>query len=366
MASNSFGQIFKITTWGESHGKAIGVVIDGCPSGIELCDDDINRELALRAPGRTPLVSPRKEQDHAEIYSGIFKGITTGTPISIIIMNKDIDSSKYEPIKHLLRPGHANFTYLAKYGIFDYRGGGRASARETACRVAAGAVAKKLLNCFGIKTLAYLQSIKDIVSTQPFITSDNFNDVQNKIQDNELFCPDPIAASKMKRMIESLKTQGDSVGGIVSFYINAVPIGLGDPIYEKLEANLAKGMMSLPATKSFEIGRGVDATTINGSEHNDKFINTDEGISTETNNSGGILGGITNGSPIYGRVGFKPTSSIQKQSKTVSISGQTETFALPTGSRHDPCVAIRAVPIVEAMCALVIADAILMNRSTKA
>ncbi len=365
MASNSFGKIFKITTWGESHGKGIGVVIDGCPSGIKLCNSDINKALVARAPGRSAFVSPRSEQDYAEIYSGVFEGMTTGTPISIIIMNKDADSSKYEPIKHLLRPGHANFTYLGKYGVFDYRGGGRASARETACRVAAGAVAKKLLNHFGIRILAYLHSMKNIVSKHPTISSENFNDIKSQIENNELFCPDPIAISKIKKLIDLLKKQGDSVGGVVSFHIDSVLIGLGDPVYEKIEANLAKGMMSLPATKSFEIGMGFDSASIYGSEHNDKFINTNEGISTETNNCGGILGGITNGAPIYGRVGFKPTSSIQKSSKTVDISGQAETFKLPAGSRHDPCVAIRAVPIVEAMCALVIADAILMNRSSK-
>jgi chorismate synthase len=365
MASNSFGEIFKITTWGESHGKAIGVVIDGCPAGIQISDEDINQELCIRSPGRNQLVSPRKEQDHAEIYSGTFEGITTGAPISILIMNQDADSTKYESIKHLLRPGHANFSYLSKYGIFDYRGGGRASARETACRVAAGAVAKKLLHFLEIKIFSYLYSVKDIQCPEFLITTENFSTLKKETQNSELFCPDQSTAIEMAKIIEITKNQGDSVGGIVAFYILGAPVGLGDPVYRKLEANLATAMMSLPATKSFEIGLGIDATKMFGSEHNDAFINSDKGITTKTNNAAGILGGITNGLPIYGKVGFKPTSSIQKPVDTVNINGEFDIFNLAEGSRHDPCVAIRAVPIVEAMCALVIADAILMNRSSK-
>lgn len=365
MASNSLGQIFRITTWGESHGKAIGVVIDGCPAGIEMCDDDINRELIARAPGRNKLVSPRKEQDYAEIYSGTFDGVTTGAPISIIIMNKDADSSKYESIKYLLRPGHANFTYLAKYGVFDYRGGGRSSARETACRVAAGAVAKKFLNSLGIKTLAYLHSVKDIECPKFIINAKNFDGLRDEVQNSELFCPDKLTSVKIRETIEILKNHGDSVGGMVSFHIIGIPKGLGDPIYEKLESNLAKGMMTIPATKSFEIGLGVHATRMLGSEHNDEFISNNKVITTKTNHSGGILGGITNGSSVYGKIGFKPTSSIQKPSNTVDVSGEFDIFNLPEGSRHDPCVAIRAVPVVEAMCALTVADALLMNRSSR-
>lgn len=304
---NSFGQLFRITTWGESHGKAIGVVIDGCPAGLEISEEEINRELARRAPGKTPDTSLRKESDQAEILSGIFEGKTTGTPISILIPNRDADPSKYEPIKHLVRPGHANATYLKKYGIFDYRGGGRASARETACRVAAGAIAKKFLSHYGIRIEARLIEKGEIV-------------------------------------------EGDSAGGIIEARVEGVPAGLGEPVYQKMEAVLAQAMLSLPASKGFEIGAGFEAARMRGSEHNRLP-------------TGGTLGGITDGEPLIFRVAFKPTSSIDKPQDTLTLSGEKATFSLPEGSRHDPCVAIRAVPIVESMCALVLADALLVNRS---
>lgn len=335
MASNSFGNIFKITTWGESHGKAIGVVIDGCPAGLKISENDINLALEKRAPGKSKFTSPRKEPDIAEIYSGTFEGETTGAPISIIIKNKDSDSSKYEPIKDLLRPGHANYTYLEKYGVFDYKGGGRASARETACRVAAGAVAQKILDQYKINISADLYSVGGIVDKE-----------------------------SQEKLIIKLKEQGDSVGGIVEFVIENSPVGLGDPIYEKLEANLAKAMMSMPASKGFEIGSGFKASDMKGSEHNDLFIDKKYNV-TSSNNSGGILGGISNGMNIFGRVAFKPTSSITKSQDTVDINGNKKIFKLPEGSRHDPCVAIRAVPVVKAMCQLVIADALLMNFKVK-
>ena len=322
MGSNSFGTLFRITTWGESHGKAIGVVIDGCPAGLPLSESDINQELALRKGGTSPYVTPRKEPDIAEIYSGVFEGVTTGAPISIVIFNKDVDSSKYEPIKDLLRPGHANFTYLKKYGVFDYRGGGRASARETACRVAAGAVAKKLLHLSEIKFQTRLREMPEHV-------------------------------------------EGDSVGGVVEAIALNVPVGLGDPVYEKLEANLAKAMLSIPASKGFEIGCGFAAARMRGSEHNDGFGLDEEGkVELTSNHAGGTLGGISTGEPIVVRVAFKPTSSIQKPQQTVSKDGVECTLTLPEGSRHDPCVAIRAVPVVEAMMALVLADALLMHRAT--
>jgi chorismate synthase len=336
MASNSFGNIFKITTWGESHGKAIGVVIDGCPAGLPLSDDDINKELALRAPGKNSFTSPRKEPDLAEILSGTFEGKTTGTPISIIIYNKDADSSKYTPIKDLLRPGHANYSYLQKYGIFDHNGGGRASGRETACRVAAGAVAKKLLAHYDIRIKATLDQVGMETS-----------------QEN------------MMKALQQAMDEGDSLGGIVEFCIDNLSAGFGDPIYEKLEANLAKAMMSLPATKGFEIGSGFHSVKMKGSEHNDSFILEKDRIRTSSNYSGGTLGGISTGMPIVGRVVFKPTSSIKKTQNTVDVNGKSAIFELPEGSRHDPCIAIRAVPVVEAMAALVTADAILMNRSSK-
>ena len=359
MASNSFGQIFKITTWGESHGKAIGVVIDGCPAGLEISTDDINLALAGRAPGKNFYTSPRSETDLAEIYSGVFEGITTGAPISIIIYNKDADSSKYEPIKDLLRPGHANFTYHKKYGVFDYRGGGRASARETACRVAAGAVAQKILEQEKIEIYAYIKSIGHIVSSVSYLNQDM--NVE-KIFKSPVFSP--VAAEKMMQVITDIKKEGDSFGGVIEFVIKNIPAGLGDPVYEKIEANLAKAMMSIPATKGIEIGEGFMAAQMRGSTHNDLFSNTDK-KPTLTNHAGGILGGITTGMPVVGRVAFKPTSSINKSQKTISYQGEQANFDLPAGSRHDPCVAIRAVPVVSAMCQLVIADALLLNRCSR-
>ncbi len=364
MASNSFGTLFRIMTWGESHGKAIGVVIDGCPAGLPLSNEEINSELSFRQGGRTPYVTPRGEKDEAEIYSGVFEGKTTGAPISIVIYNKDVDSSKYEPIKDLLRPGHANFTYLEKYGIFDYRGGGRSSARETACRVAAGAVAKKLLAHFGIEVVAYIKEIGGILIPEPSYASPA--EMRKATRESPIFCPDPKTTEKMIISLEKAKEEGDSLGGIIETVAFHLPIGLGDPVYEKLEANLAKAMLSLPATKGFEIGSGFAASRMKGSEHNDAFIVDANGhVSTATNFAGGTLGGISTGLPIIARVAFKPTSSIKKPQKTVSVKKEEKEFKLPEGSRHDPCVTIRAVPIVEAMTALVIADALLMNRSSR-
>lgn len=362
MASNSFGTIFRITTWGESHGKAIGVVIDGCPAGINLTAADINHELALRAPGKSIYTTPRQEPDQADIYSGVFAGKTTGTPISIIIMNQDADSEKYESIKHLLRPGHANFTYTEKYGIYDYRGGGRASARETAGRVAAAAVAKKILAQFSIQTCAHLCTVGD-VSVPP--SERCIEDIQAIIKTNPIFCSDSTVSELMMQKICAAKEIGDSLGGMVEFIATGLPIGLGDPIYEKLEANLAKAMLSIPASKGFEIGEGFRATQMMGSEHNDLFVESEHVIHTQTNHAGGTLGGISTGMPLIGRVAFKPTSSITKPQQTIDRLGNSHTLQLPEGSRHDPCVAIRAVPIVDAMCALVLVDAILMNQCVK-
>lgn len=362
MASNSLGSIFKITTWGESHGKALGVVIDGCPAGLEINDDEINAALALRAPGRNPYTSPRTEADKAEILSGVFEGKTTGAPISIIIPNKDADSSKYEPIKDLLRPGHANYTYLEKYGIFDYRGGGRSSARETVCRVAAGAVAIKFLRHYGIKILAYIKQIGSVEATIADTSPEKLRAMTYK---SPVFCPDENATTEMTALIEKAKTEGESLGGIIEFAAISVPAGLGDPVYEKLEANLAHAMMTLPATKAFEIGSGFRSVIMQGSIHNDQFTIENGKVKTETNYAGGTLGGISTGMPIVGRIAFKPTSSIMKTQQTLTTTGEQAAFKLPAGSRHDPCVAIRAVPIVEAMAALVIADAILLNRCVR-
>lgn len=357
MASNFFGTLFRITTWGEAHGKAIGVVIDGCPAGLPISEEEIQKELSFRQPGKSPYTTARAETDKAEILSGTFEGKTTGTPISIVIFNQDARFSAYEPIKDLLRPGHANFTYLAKYGTFDYRGGGRASARETACRVAAGAVAKKLLAHFDIQVLAYIREIGSITIQESQLK--DFALLREKVLRNSILCPDLEAAEKMMEKLDQVKTEGDSLGGVVEFIISSLPAGLGDPIYEKLEANLAKAMLSIPATKGFEIGSGFQAARMRGSQHNDRFL---PGGITETNHAGGTLGGISTGMPLTGRVAFKPTSSIQKSQQTLSLDQEEKILELPEGSRHDPCVAIRAVPVVEAMAALVLADALLLNR----
>jgi chorismate synthase len=363
MGSNSFGNIFKITTWGESHGKAIGVVIDGCPAGLELSEKDIQLELDHRSPGKNPYTSPRKEVDTAEIVSGLFEGKTTGAPLSILIRNQDSDSTKYEPIKDLLRPGHANFTYLEKYGLFDYRGGGRASGRETACRVAAGSIAKKLLRHHNIDVVAYLKEAGGI----------SMNDLQNidikqlkKItQESPIFCPDQKCALRIMERIEEIKLAGDSIGGIVEFVTGPLPTGLGDPVYEKLEANLAKAMLSIPATKGFEIGSGFGSAKMKGSQHNDTFRKFEDKISLSSNFAGGTLGGISTGMPLVARVAFKPTSSILMTQQTTDIKGDEKEFQLPEGSRHDPCIAIRATSVVEAMGALVLIDALLMKLSSR-
>lgn len=363
MASNSFGTLLRMTTWGESHGKAIGVVIDGCPAGLPLKDEDINLALKKRAPGKNPYVSPRKEPDYAEIYSGLFEGRTTGSPISIVIFNQDHDSAAYEPNKHLLRPGHANFTYLQKYGAFDYRGGGRASARETACRVAAGAVAKKILKEIDIEIVAYVCEIGGI-STSPYIPS-SFSRLREIVDSSPLFCPDLAISTKMSALIDQVKTDKDSLGGVIECITSSLPIGLGDPIYEKLEANLAKAMLSIPASKGFEFGSGFKAAQMRGSNHNDLFTLETGQIVTQTNHAGGTLAGITNGTYLITRTAFKPTSSIARIQQSIDLEGNKESFIPSEKSRHDPCVAIRAVPVVEAMTALVLADAYLMNRSAR-
>lgn len=363
MASNSFGTLLRITTWGESHGKAIGVVIDGCPAGLPLSNEEINLELKKRAPGANPYVSPRKEPDCAEIYSGLFEGKTTGSPISIIIFNQDHNSKAYESNKHLLRPGHANFTYLQKYGTFDYRGGGRASARETACRVAAGMVAKKILKEINVEIVAYVCEIGEI-SMSPY-TPSSLAKLREAVDSSPLFCPDLAISTKMSALIDQVKTDKDSLGGVIECVTSSLPIGLGDPIYEKLEANLAKAMLSIPASKGFEFGSGFKAAQMKGSDHNDLFTLKNSQIVTQTNHAGGTLAGITNGSYLITRTIFKPTSSIARIQQTVDLDGNKEEFIPSEKSRHDPCVAIRAAPVVEAMTALVLADAYLMNRSAR-
>ncbi len=363
MASNSFGRIFRITTFGESHGPAIGVVIDGCPAGLPLQKEEIDQQLFARRPGRTPYTSPREELDTVELLSGVFEGKTTGAPIAILIRNRDADSSQYEAIKDIYRPGHANFTYLEKYGCFDHRGAGRASARETAARVAAGAVAKKLLDREGITCVAYLAAVGGI--SMAMEKGRNLAELRKNTSESPIFCPEKGAAMQMIDALETIKIANDSLGGVVACEVH-LPAGLGDPVYGKLEAELAYAMLSLPATKGFEIGSGFTAAEMKGSEHNDEFDIDEAGnIHTRSNFSGGTLGGISTGSPLYFRVAFKPTSSIKRAQASVRLSGEKTTFELPKTARHDPCVAIRAVPVVEAMTALVLADALLMNRSSK-
>lgn len=363
MAANSFGQLFRITTFGESHGPAIGVVIDGCPAGLPLVEKDIQDQLEMRRPGKNSYTSPRSEPDIPEILSGVFEGKTTGAPIAILVRNKDANSDQYTPIKDLYRPGHANFTYLNKYGIFDYRGGGRSSIRESVARVAAGAVAKKLLSHFQIECTAFVAEIGGIAIVEQDLS--DLKTLREKTYSSPIFCPDIATAEKMMQKINTIKEEKDSLGGIIACLAHA-PLGLGDPVYCKLEAMLASAMLSIPASKGFEIGCGFEAARLKGSEHNDGFdINEKGAVYTSTNRSGGTLGGISTGSPIFFRVAFKPTSSIKKTQQTVNFQGERAVFQLPESGRHDPCVAIRAVPIIEAMTALVLADALLMNRLSK-
>lgn len=360
MPSNSFGQLFRITTFGESHGPLVGVVIDGCPAGICLSEEDINAELKYRRPGANSFVSPRKEEDRAEICSGLFEGKTTGAPISIIIRNQDAKSDSYAPVKDLYRPGHANFTYLHKYGIFDFRGGGRASARETAARVAAGAVAKKILRMQGIDCLAFLSSIQEISLDRSDIY--DIKALREKVYSSPIFCPDEQKSKKMEERILEIQQMGDSVGGIISC-VAKIPIGLGEPIYLKLEAMLAFAMLSIPACKGFEIGDGFTAAIKLGSENNDLFILDDSSNPClASNQAGGVLGGVSNGENLFFKVAFKPTSSIKKPQKTISVDKEEKEFKLPEGSRHDPCVAIRAVSVVEAMASIVLVDALMMSK----
>jgi chorismate synthase len=355
---NTFGQLFRVTTWGESHGGGVGAVIDGCPPRIELSEEDIQRDLDRRRPGQSAIVSQRKEEDRCRILSGVFEGLTLGTPISILVMNKDARPEDYAEIASTFRPSHADFTYEAKYGIRNWQGGGRASARETIGRVAAGAVAKKVLQTSHprFEILAYVTQVHGIVAKFDRDTV-TFKDVER----NAVRCPDEKAANQMIALIEEIRALGDSLGGIIECVVRHVPAGLGEPVFDKLEADLAKAMLSLPATKGFEIGSGFAATRMKGSEHNDPFEMRDGKIRTMTNNSGGVQGGISNGEDIIFRVAFKPTATIAREQKTVTAA-QEETKIAARG-RHDPCVLPRAIPIVEAMAALVLCDHALRQRA---
>jgi chorismate synthase len=356
---SSFGQLFRITTWGESHGGGVGVVIDGCPPRIELSEQDIQHELDRRRPGQSAIVTQRDESDRCQILSGVFEGRTLGTPISILVMNKDARPEAYSEMKTAFRPSHADFTYEAKYGIRNWQGGGRASARETIGRVAAGAVAKKVLGTIStapFEIVAYVTKIHEVTAR-----IDRTSVTPAQVERNILRCPDSAAAELMIAMIQSVRTDGDSLGGVIECVIRGVPAGLGEPVFDKLEADLAKAMLSLPASKGFEIGSGFAATRMKGSEHNDAFEVRDEKVRTTTNNSGGVQGGISNGEDIFFRVAFKPTSTIARDQKTVTTSGEETTLA--ARGRHDPCVLPRAVPIVEAMAALVLCDHALRQRA---
>lgn len=355
MAGNSFGNIFRISTFGESHGKGIGVVIDGCPAGLVIDLQDIQKELDKRKPGQSAITTQRKEADKAEILSGIFEGKTTGTPIAIFIKNKDQQSKDYENIKDNYRPSHADFTYDSKYGFRDYRGGGRSSARETAARVAAGAIAKKLLAHFGITINGYVHQVKNI-AIKTAVENLDFE----LIEQTPVRCPDLATAKEMIALIERARDEGDTVGGLVACVVKNCPAGLGEPVFDKLHAALGKAMLSINAVKGFEYGSGFKGAKMKGSEHNDIFEQKDGKITTKTNHSGGIQGGISNGMDIYFKVAFKPIATIQQKQNTVNKSG--ENTQLEVKGRHDPCVLPRAVPIVEAMAALVIADFFLLQR----
>ena len=355
---NTFGRLFRVTTFGESHGGGIGVVIDGCPPNIDISDAEIQRELDRRRPGQSKLTTQRKEEDRCEILSGVFEGKTLGTPIAILVRNKDARPEDYLEIARKFRPSHADFTYEAKYGIRNWQGGGRASARETIGRVAAGAVAKKILPAFysEFEIVAYVAQIHEIIAKI------NRSTVKMRdVEQNAIRCPDAAAAKKMASLIEQIRGEGDSVGGVIECVARGVPPGLGEPVFDKLEADLAKAMLSLPATKGFEIGSGFTATRMRGSEHNDPFEMRGGKIRTATNNSGGVQGGISNGEEIYFRVAFKPTATIAHEQKTVTAS--REQTKLAARGRHDPCVLPRAVPIVEAMAAIVLCDHALRQKA---
>ncbi|MEM9362169.1 MAG: chorismate synthase [Bacteroidota bacterium] len=353
MAGNSFGELFKVTTFGESHGKAMGGVIDGCPAGLELDIEKIQEDLNRRKPGQSAIVTQRKEPDTVEIYSGVFEGKTTGTPIGFAIHNTNQKSKDYSHIKDSYRPSHADYVYDQKYGFRDYRGGGRSSARETASRVVAGAIAKQLLP--DVKFNAFVSQVGEIELTVPYQELDF-----SKIESNPVRCPDPRAAAKMEEYIKQIKKQGDTIGGVITCVVQNVPIGLGEPVFDKLHARLGAAMLSINAVKGFEYGSGFSGVLMKGSEHNDAY---NQDGTTTTNRSGGVQGGISNGMDIYFKVAFKPVATVLQSYETINKEGDKVTTQ--GKGRHDPCVVPRAVPIVEAMSALVLADFWLLARNNK-
>jgi chorismate synthase len=358
--SSQFGVLFRVSTWGESHGGGVGAVIDGCPARIALTEADLQIDLDRRRPGQSEIVTPRDEEDKCQILSGVFQGQTLGTPISVMVWNKDARPEAYREMETAFRPSHADYTYQAKYGIRNWQGGGRASARETIGRVAAAAIAKKVLinHLSGFETIAYVKSVHTIEAViDP--SSVQFADVEKSI----VRCPEPEAASKMIDLIKGMRKEGNSVGGVIECVIRGVSPGLGEPVFDKLEADLAKAMLSLPASKGFEIGAGFNGTRFTGAELNDPFQMVDGKVRTKTNFSGGVQGGISNGEDIVFRVAFKPTATILRPQETVTTSG--EATELSARGRHDPCVLPRAVPIVEAMANLVLCDHLLRHRAMR-
>lgn len=356
---NSIGSLFRLTTFGESHGPAVGGVIDGMPAGIEVDMAFVQSELARRKPGQSKLTTARKEEDEVELLSGIFEGKTTGCPIGFLVRNTNQHSEDYENMRDVFRPSHADFTYERKYGIRDYRGGGRSSARETVSRVVGGAFAKLALRQFGISIQAYTQQVGDIVLPGSYLDYD-----LARAEENAVRCPDEVVAEKMSQLIMQVKAEGDTVGGVIACVIKGCPAGLGEPVFDKLHARLGAAMLSINAVKGFEYGLGFAGASGRGSEQNDIFEPDGKGgITTRTNNSGGIQGGISNGEDIYFRVAFKPVATLLREQKTVDCQGNPAT--LTARGRHDACVLPRAVPVVEAMAAITILDAYLLNKSTQ-
>lgn len=353
--TSTFGRQFRITTWGESHGPALGVVVDGCPAGLPLSEEVIQRDLDRRRVGQSKVTSPRNERDRAAILSGVFEGVTTGAPISLITYNADADSSKYDAIRDLFRPGHADYTYWAKYGVRDHRGGGRSSARETWGRVAAGAIARALLQAAaGIEVYAFVRQLGSI-------EMETFE--REAIDQNLVRCPDPEAAERMVQLVLEAKEARDSVGGIIEVRADNVPPGLGEPTMDKLDALLGQAMLSIPAVKGVEIGLGFESVRLRGREHNDGFYMEDGRVRTLGNNAGGVLGGISSGEQIVCRLVVKPTSSVAQEQRTVDLAGNERTVVVE--GRHDPSICPRAVPVAEAMMALVLADLYLLNRAAR-
>src|SRR5579884_4542213 len=356
MPGNTFGELFRITTGGVSHGPGYAVIIDGCPPGLPLSEDDLLPDLRRRRPGQSKIVTQRKEEDVPEIWSGVFEGVTDGTPITILFRNTDQRSQDYSDIKDKYRPGHADFTFDAKYGFRDYRGGGRSSARETICRVAAGAVAKKFLGRKGIRILGYVKRVGDVIANVPQPSAVTLDQVEA----TPVRCPDAEAAARMIALIEEVRKDQDSIGGVSELVAVGVPPGLGEPVFDKLKADLAKALLSLPAVLAFEYGAGFAVATARGSENNDVFVPKGDHIGTETNRHGGMLGGISSGEPIVCRVAVKPTSSLSRPQRTVTRAG--EPTEISTRGRHDPCLLPRFVPAGEAMVALVLIDHLLRWR----